>query len=74
MIARTQLAVDYNCGSNNTQAKIKDGKQRYKQFFSKVTQSWVKKKISETKNREYIHELSSCILVASSDTTGKQTT
>ena len=44
MIARTQLAVDYNCGSNNTQAKIKDGKQRYKQFFSKVTQSWVKKK------------------------------
>ena len=27
MIARTQLAVlDYNCGSNNTQATTKDGK------------------------------------------------
>ena len=58
MIARTQLAVlDYNCGLSNTQTTTKDGKQRYKQIFSKVTQSWVVKKISKTKDREYICKL-----------------
>ena len=63
MIARTQLAVlDYNYGSNNTQATTKDGKRRYKQIFFKVTQDWVVKKISETKDREYIHELLSSTL------------
>ena len=71
MIARTQLAVlDYNCGSNNTQATTKAGKGRYTQIFSKVTQNWVVKKISETKDREYIHELLSSTLEASPDTTG----
>ena len=71
MIARTQLAVlDYNCGSNNTQATTKAGKGRYTQIFSKVTQNWVVKKISETKDREYIHELLSSTLEASHDTTG----
>ena len=71
MIARTQLAVlDYNCGSNNTQATTKDGERRYKHIFSKVTQNWVVKKISETKDREYIHELLSSTLEASPDTTG----
>ena len=63
VIARTQLAVlDYNYGSNNTQATAKDGKRRYKQIFFKVTQNWVVKKISETKDREYIHELLSSTL------------
>ena len=34
MIARTQLAVlDYNCGSNITQATRNDGKRRNKHFF-----------------------------------------
>ena len=71
MIARTQLAVlDYNCGSSNTQATTKDGKCRYKQIFSKVTQNWVIKKMSETKDREYIHELLSSTLEAPPDTTG----
>ena len=71
MIARTQLAVlDYNCGSNNTQATTKDGKRRYKQIFSKVTQNWVVKKISQPKDREYIHELLIYTLEASPDTTG----
>ena len=71
MIARTQLAVlDYNCGSNNTQATTKDGERRYKHIFSKVTQNWVVKKISKTKDREYIHELLSSTLEASHDTTG----
>ena len=50
MIARTQLAVlDYNCGSSNTQTTTKDGKQRYKKFFSKVTHSWVVKKYLKQK-------------------------
>ena len=71
MIARTQLAVlDYNCGSNNTQATTKDGERRYKHIFSKVTQNWVVKKISKTKDREYMHELLSSTLEASPDTTG----
>ena len=53
MIARTQLAVlDDNCGSNNTQATRNDGKGRYKQIVFKVTQNWVVKKISETKDGE----------------------
>ena len=70
MIARTQLAVlYYNCGSSNTQATTKDGKRRYKQIFSKVTQNWVIKKMSETKDREYIHELLSSTLEAPPDTT-----
>ena len=68
MIARTQLAVlDYNCGSNNTQATTKDGERRYKHIFSKMTQNWVMKKISKTKDREYIHELLSSTLEASPD-------
>ena len=71
MIAKTQLAMlDYNCGSNNTQIATKDGKRRYKQIFSKVTQNWVVKKISQPKDREYIHELLIYTLEASPDTTG----
>ena len=70
MIARTQLAVlDYNCGSSNTQATKKDKKRKYKQFFSKLTQNWVVKKISERKDQEYIHELLSSTLKAPPDTT-----
>ena len=70
MIARAQLAVlDYNCGSNNTQATIKDGKWRYKQIFPKVMQKWVVKKISKIKDWEYIQKLLSSTLEASPDTT-----
>ena len=35
-----------------------------------MTQNWVMKKISETKDREYIHELLSSTLEAFPDTTG----
>ena len=71
MIARTQLAVlDYNCGSSNTQATTKDGKCRYREIFSKVTQNWAVKKISGRKDQEYIHELLSSTLEAPSDITG----
>jgi len=46
MIARTQLAImDFNCCADNVQAMTKDGTLRYKQVFSRVTQSWVVKKV-----------------------------
>ena len=42
MIARTELAaLDFNCSVGIGQAKTKSGKLRFKQQFSKVTQSWV---------------------------------
>jgi len=50
MIARTQLAIlDFNCGSECQQATTKDGTLRYKQVFSKITQTWVVKKITAKK-------------------------
>ena len=65
MIARTQLAVlDFNCGSSVNQASTNAGSLRYKQIFSKMTQTWVVKVIKETKNRHYIDELLSLILEA----------
>ena len=58
MYARTQLAVlDHNCGINREQAKRGDGKLRYKVVFSKVTGSWVSKKILVDKKRTYIKEI-----------------
>ena len=58
MIARTQLAIlDLNCCSENVQAVSKEGSLRYKQIFSRVTQSWVVKKIMKTKERPYLYLL-----------------
>ena len=58
MIARTQLAIlDFNCCSGNVQVVSKDGSLRYKQVFSRVTQSWVVKKIMKTKERPYLYFL-----------------
>jgi len=58
MIARTQLAVlDFNSGMDNQQAKTKDGTLRYKQVFSRVTQSWVVKRVMTEKKREYLYQL-----------------
>ena len=55
MIARTQLAVlDFNSGAENEQQKTKDGVLCYKQVFSRVTQSWVVKKVTKKKQREYL--------------------
>ena len=64
MVARSQLAVmDFNSGVNSNQATTKSGELRYKQSFSKVTQSWVVKKIKERKHRNYLssimHEIES---------------
>ena len=55
MIARSQIAVlDFNAG---IECNEYPGKQRYKQQFSKVTQTWVLKKISQKKKRVYIDAL-----------------
>ena len=39
------------------QAKTQSGKLRFKQQYSKVTQSWVVKQIRESKDRVYIQRL-----------------
>ena len=53
MIARAQLAVlDFNSGVGLDQARNKKGNLRYKHQTSKITQSWVAKKITEKKDRE----------------------
>jgi len=58
MIARSQLAVlDFNCGVELVQAKTREGKHRYKLQFSKITQSWVVKKVSLAKEKAYIGHL-----------------
>lgn len=59
MIARSQLAavLDFNCGVGLNQVVTKSGKLRYKQQFSKVTQSWVVKKISASKEKFYMKHL-----------------
>ena len=58
MIARAELAVlDFNCGVGVGQAKTQSGKFRFKQQYSKVTQSWVVKQIREPKDRVYIQHL-----------------
>jgi hypothetical protein len=71
MIARTQLAVlDFNCGLNLEQAKRTDGTLRYKQCFSRVTQSWVVKAIKEKKERHYLEPLLKMTLEAVRDIKG----
>lgn len=58
MIARSQLAVlDFNSGVGLCHAETTTGKLRYKQQFSRVTQTWVIKKIKESKNKSYIGHL-----------------
>ena len=58
MIARSQLAILYfNSGVGLSQAFSNNGKLRFKQQFSKVTQSWVIKKVMEPKQKLYIDHL-----------------
>lgn len=55
MIARSQIAVmDFNAG---VQQLENQGEHRYKQQFSKVTQTWVLKKITPRKERIYLDDL-----------------
>ena len=52
MIARAQLAVlDFNAGVGLEQSKNKNGELRFKHQFSKITQSWVVKKVPEAKQK-----------------------
>ena len=58
MIARSQLAVlDFNSGVNRSQAKTRNGELRYKLSHTKITKSWVVKKIMEKKTRPYLKEI-----------------
>lgn len=58
MVARSQLAVlDHNSGLLSGQAQTKAGNLRYKHQFSKVSGSWVVKKITAEKNRSYATDL-----------------
>ena len=72
MIARTQLAVlDFNSGIDNQQATTKDGTLRFKHSFSRVTQSWVIKKITtKKKERQYLDELMTAVVDESPDLLG----
>ena len=58
MIARSQLAVlDFNSGVGLCQAQTEGGDLRYKQQFSKVTQSWVVKKMASKKDKLFLTHL-----------------
>ena len=58
MVARAQLAVlDFNSGVGLAQAKTKNGVFRFKQQFSRVTQTWVMKKLASPKERLYLKHL-----------------
>ena len=58
MIAHSQLAVlDFNTGVCVIQAETRDGIKRYKLQFSKITQSWVVKKVKNAKEKTYIDHL-----------------
>ena len=73
MIARTQLAVmDYNSGANVEQATTKGGSLRFKQNFSRITQSWVVKKIAGKKERTYLEDLIEQTVEATPDETGER--
>ena len=55
MVAKSELAImDHNSGTECKQAKTCN---RHKLVFTKVTQSWVVKKISEKKEKTYLKEL-----------------
>ena len=58
MMARTQLAIlDFNSGVSLEQARTNRGQLHFKQQFSRVTGSWVVKKVKEKKNRVYLKNL-----------------
>ena len=50
MVARAELAaLDFNAGVGLQHAKSKKGKLRCKQQFSRITQSWFVKKVTDKK-------------------------
>ena len=58
MIERSQLAIlDYNWGIGLKQAPTKDGRHRFKQVYSKITERCCAKKKLCQKSRGYIEDL-----------------
>ena len=55
---RYQLAIlDVNDNVNLTKAKTRDGGERYKLSYTKVTGTWVAKPIKEQKNMNTFHSI-----------------
>ena len=70
MLECSQLAVlDFNAGICAIQAETRDRNKRYKLQFSKITQSWVVKKVKDAKEKTYIDNLMSEVfnIVVSND-------
>ena len=58
MTARTEVAaLDFNAGVGLQHAKTKKSELRYKQQFSRITQSWFVKKVTDIKERIYRENL-----------------
>ena len=58
MTARAELAaLDFNTRVVLQHAKTKKGESRYKQQFSRITQSWFVKKVTDKKERIYMEDL-----------------
>ncbi|XP_057308719.1 uncharacterized protein LOC130647027 [Hydractinia symbiolongicarpus] len=58
MIARSQLAVlDFNAGAGSSHAQTSSGEHRYKQQYSRITDSWVVKKVYTEKQRSYVEDI-----------------
>ena len=58
MIDRASLAaLDFNAGVGLQHPKTKKGELRYKQQFSRITQSWFVKKATDKKERIYMENL-----------------
>ena len=57
MIVRSQLAVDFNCGSDLEQKTTKMGKECLDTEFSKITNHSSAKPIRVAKHREKFHSM-----------------
>ena len=58
MTATTRRAIlDHNSGKDSDYVKTKDGQERFKLAFSKVTQNWTTKQIKSSKSKVYLSEL-----------------
>ena len=58
MYTRAQLAVmDHNSGIGREQAKTEDGDLRYKTVYSKVSNTWVLKKIMVEKDKTFLKDI-----------------
>ena len=58
MTARSQVVVlEFNASVGLKQAETELGELRFKQQFSKVTQSWVAERIILKKNKMYVNHL-----------------